>query len=348
MTTRRRVSIAVAAIVVLILAAIATTVLLRRRAAPEEVRLLPDTAAIVYVDLETIRHLTAFKTPVQVQREPEYDAFVRETGFEFERDLDQAAFAIHTDKPGDSRFTEVLNGHFDLQKLAAYLRRVSRKTEHYRDHEIFEFPVENRTLRVVLLGIDMAAISNVDDPAVIRGIVDRHKQIAQPFAGPSIVSRHHRDVPLGSVLWAIARIPSAPAPGGREAGAAKAIPLPGGFSLLVPAESTMVASIRILGAVNARADFVTPSDADAQKFVQQAELFLNLFRSVQQSAQLEGSDPDVKAVFDSLKVEQQKERAIISANIPLGFLKKLFSEGPPLSPSETTPAPEKGSKLKQK
>jgi len=33
-------------------------------------------------------------------RDPEYQKFIEETGFQFERDLDQAAFAIHYRKVG--------------------------------------------------------------------------------------------------------------------------------------------------------------------------------------------------------------------------------------------------------
>jgi hypothetical protein len=340
MTTRTRVSLAISATVILILAAIAATVFFRGHAAPEEVRLLPDAPAVVYVNLKTVRHLTAFKTAVPVQREPEYEEFVRETGFEFERDLNQVAFAIHTGNPRDTRFTEIVNGQYDPQKCSAYLHRISRNVEHYGDRDIYEIVVENRTVRVVLLGVDLVAISNVDDPGVIHGIIDRHKQIAQPFSGPTVVGQHYADVPIGSVVWAIAQIPA----GDSKSPTAKSIPLPGGFDLMIPNASTMVASIRILGSVNARAEFVTQSEADAQQFTQQAGVFLNLFRAVQQSAQLSGSDPDVKAVFDSLKIEQQKERAVISASIPLGFLKKLFSEGPPLAPGDAATTQQQSAK----
>jgi len=350
MTHRTRVSILVSATVVVILAGIITTMLFLRRSAPEEVRLLPDAPAVVYIDLETTRRLTPFKSRMPVQREAQYEEFVRETGFEIERDLDHAAFAIHTGSHGNTRYTEVLNGRYDHAKLSAYLRKLSRNVERYRENDIYEIAVETRTVRVALIGIDLAAISNVDDPSVIHGIVDRLKQIAQPFAGPTIVAEHYREIPLGSLVWAIARIPSAPVAGNpAEKGPApgRTVPLPGGFELLIPTESTMVASVRVLGAANARAEFITASDADAQHFVEQAGTFLNIFRAVQQSTQPKGSDADVKAVFDSLKVEQHNNRAVISASIPLGFLKKIFSEPPQLGtqpeakPAAPAPVPEK-------
>ena len=87
---------------------------------------------------------------------------------------------------------------------AQYLRQHARSAEAYRDVDVFSFPIENRTLRVALLAIDTVAISNVDDPDVIHGIIDRFKKVALPFGGPSLVRDYYRKIPLGSLLWAIA------------------------------------------------------------------------------------------------------------------------------------------------
>ena len=121
---------------------------------------------------------------------------MRETGFSFERDLDEAAMAVHRGSPkasahgaarSDTRYTEVLVGHYDQTKLPQYLHQHARSMEAYRDVDVFSFPIENRTLRVALLAIDTVAISNVDDPGVIHGIIDRFKKVALPFGGPSLV-----------------------------------------------------------------------------------------------------------------------------------------------------------------
>ena len=93
-------------------------------------------------------------------------------------------------------------------KLAQYLRQHSRSVENYRDVDVFAIPIENRTLRVALLAIDTVAVSNVDDPAVVHGIIDRFKKVALPFGGPTLVRTYYPKVPLGSLLWAVARIPA--------------------------------------------------------------------------------------------------------------------------------------------
>src|SRR5512142_133399 len=110
MRSRTRNFIVLAAVAVVI-AAIGIAVYLRKRAAPEPARLLPDSDAVLYFNLKTVRRLTNFGSKPVVQREAEYEDFVRETGFQFERDLDEAAFAVHithrpSAKPGLPETTE--------------------------------------------------------------------------------------------------------------------------------------------------------------------------------------------------------------------------------------------------
>jgi hypothetical protein len=53
-----------------------------------------------------------------------------------------------------------------------------------------------------------------------------------------------------------------------------------------------------------------------------------------------GTDPDVKAFFDSLKVRDEGDRAVLTAVMPLGFLRKMLSASTPDSrgASDTPPA----------
>src|SRR5271157_4956141 len=81
--------------VVLIAAVIALIVTLRKQAPPEAARLLPGADGFFYVNLKWIRTFNATSQLPPVSRDPEYQEFVEETGFQFERDLDQAAFAVH-------------------------------------------------------------------------------------------------------------------------------------------------------------------------------------------------------------------------------------------------------------
>src|ERR1700732_5635710 len=115
--------------VVLVAAALALLVVLRKHAPPEPARLLPGADGFVYVNLKWVRRAHIAGQMPDVPHEAEYEQFIQATGFQFERDLDQAAFAIHypANWPGggtgggapEPRFSEVLVGKVHGQNLAA-------------------------------------------------------------------------------------------------------------------------------------------------------------------------------------------------------------------------------------
>ncbi len=161
----RRNQLWVAVALLVIVGGIVTAILLRKRAAPDAVRLLPDSDAVLYINLEPIRLFTDLGKKPPPDRDPQYEDFVRQTGFEFERDLDKAAFAIHygvanNGKSAETRYSEILQGRFDSAKVGDYLRKLASKVERYQDYDVYIIPVEGRTVRVALLGIDIAAVSN--------------------------------------------------------------------------------------------------------------------------------------------------------------------------------------------
>jgi len=327
-----------------VIAVFLVAIQVRRHSAPEAVRLLPQADAIVYFDVKTVRRLSGQK-PGNTSHDPEYQRLIDATGFEPERDLDEVAVSVHPSSTRETRFSYVFVGHYDFGKVSGYLKQVSRDVERYRDLEIYQIPVENRVVRVALLGLDMAAVSNVDDASVLRGIIDRYKELALPFGGPGLVQDYYKHVPIGSLAWGLMRIPAAPT----DPRAARNLSLPGGIDIFVPSSSTMVASIRFITSLDFKAEFFTRSEEDAKHFVDQAQTFLALFQSIQSSAQLSGSDPDVKAVFSSFRFEQQKDRAILTADIPLGFIKKIFTEPPPqMAPQQEAPVQQPPAKQEKK
>jgi len=338
MRARRRILI-VSLCVLVFIAAVASVVLLRKRAAPEAARLLPEADAVVYVDFATVRNLTAFDQQPLPTLAPDYYEFVKNTGFSFERDLDEAAMAIHrSSAKGATRYTEILVGHYDQIKLAQYLRQHSRSVENYRDVDVFSVPIENRTLRVALLAIDTVAISNVDDTAVIHGIIDRFKKVALPFGGPRLVRNYYPKVPLGSLLWAIARIPSSTL----KPNAAPSFTLPGSLDIGLPSDSDVIVSLRMLTTIHARAEFYTQSEQAARNFTEQTNTFLKIFRGIQASAEpnLKSApyDADVKTVLDSLAITQKGDRVEVLATIPPSFLRKLVNQ-PARNAVQGAPAP---------
>src|SRR5882724_2834182 len=135
----------------LVAAAVALAVVLRKHAPPEPARLLPGADGYFYANLKWIRRANVAGQMPDVPHEPEYEQFIQATGFQFERDLDQAAFAIHyPTRAGPSeppRFTEIFTGKINGEKLRPYLRKLSGPTEDYGSIDIYNIPLNGHTLR---------------------------------------------------------------------------------------------------------------------------------------------------------------------------------------------------------
>jgi hypothetical protein len=339
MRIKRRLPILLGVLVVA--AAVAVVVVLRKHAPPEPARLLPGADGFVYINLKWIRRADIAGQLPPVPHDPEYEQFLEATGFQFERDLDQAAFAIHypsslpevTGQPQASRYSEVFVGKIDGVRLRAYLRKISSAVEADGSVDIYNIPLEGRTLRVAILGPDTVAASNHPDPQVIRGIIARSRKLASPFGGPQLLRQYYKDVPLASLVWTILKVQ----PSGQQLSAN-----PWDFSLLFTKPAVVVASARYLGTVHLRAEAYTDSSDEARHVAQQLQTFLNLFHAAEGTVSAHGPDPDVKQFFSSLKVEQHSNRAVLTAIMPPGFIRKAVAEPPKETP--TTPAGKEQSK----
>jgi hypothetical protein len=111
----------------------------------------------------------------------------------------------------------------------------------------------------------------------------------------------------------------------------------GSWSLLFPKPAVVVVSGRYLRALHLRAEAFTDSDADAQAITEKTAAFLSIFHAAEGSVGAQGMDTDVKTLFDSLKVEQSGDRAILTATVPPGFMRKVLSEGPPETVTPAAP-----------
>jgi|SRR5579864_7549374 len=304
-------------------AAVTIVVQLRKHAPPEPARLLPGADGFLYVNLKWMRRAEMADKLPPVPHDPEYERFIQATGFQFERDLEEAAFAIHYASPatdGERRFSEIFVAHIDSEKLRAYLKTLASSIDTYRVIDIYNIPVENRVLRVAILGVDTVAASNHNDPAVIRGIIDRSRKLASPFGGPALLRQFYKYVPqlpLPSLGWAVFKVNSDMAPAS------------------VASSVTVVASVRYLGAIHFRAEAFAKDEEAADELASQTSTFLNIFRSAEVSVAGQSPDPDFKRAMDSIKIDHKKERAVLTAILPAELIRKLVSEAPAqLSPAK--------------
>jgi hypothetical protein len=313
-------------------AAVAAVVELRKHAPPEPARLLPGGDGFVYIDLKWMRRADIAGHLPTVPHDPEYEQFIQSTGFQFERDLQEAAVAIHYASPetgGETRFSQVLIAKIDGDKLRSYMKSLAASVEEYRSIIIYSIPLQNRTLRVAILGVDAVAASNHPDPLVIRGIIDRSHKLASPFGGPALLRQYYKHVPLASLVWGIFRT------GPKEGAAAPVNQTVYGFTMEKGA--TVVASVRYLGAVHFKAEAFAKSEQSAEQLTTEVNSFLAIFRSAEVSIAGKTPDPDISKALDSLKVEQKKDRAVLTAIVPVELIRKAVSELPAGLPVESSP-----------
>jgi hypothetical protein len=322
--------------VLIVAGAVVLAVQLRKHAPPEPARLLPGADGFLYVDYSWVRK-TNGKPFNPVTHDPEYDQFIQQTGFDYERDLDSVAFAVHypQDWPGggtggkapEPRFSEVFIGRFDTNRCAAYFNRIAKSVERYNSVDIFTIPIYSRTFRIAILGVDTVAASNHDDPAVIRAMVDRSRRLASPFGGPALLRRYYKRVQLASPVWLVAHVdPASP-----EFGAWTNL-LQHSTDFVISASFNPLHLPFRTAALHVRAEAWAGNEEDARAIADKANVFLALFHNAEASVGSPGTDADVKSLFDSLQVKQEDNRAVLLATIPTEVLQKL-AESPEQMPA---------------
>jgi hypothetical protein len=318
----RRTLLVVAAVLVLL----AVAVFLRSKAPPEAARLLPESDGIVYVNLRPIR--TFFRKDLAPpNHDPDYQAFIDATGIDWERDLEQAAIAMHRmDDPngpnGPVAYSMVLVGKMKGQRLRTWLDAHASSRESYGGATIYSIPSERRTVRVSQIGYDMVAISNFPTTEKIHSILDRHRTAALPFAGSTLLSRHYHEIPLLSIAWGMGRI-GLPF---NESGAINIF----GLQLPFQSDSTIIASISpelpLAGALRVRVVDETPSEQAAEAQSSALTNLVTLARGVTEPLADNPSNRALKDLLKTAEVSRSHERVMIKATLPPSFFASLATE----------------------
>ena len=302
--------------VLLIALAVAVVVFLRKHAPPEAARLLPQGDGFVYINL---KHLRRAKVPAklpEVSHDPEYEQFIQATGFQFEDDLDEVAFAIHypTRQQPETRYSEIFIGKLQGQRLRDYLQKIAKSVDSYSSIDIYNIPLEDRVFRVAIIGVDIVAASNLADPHVMEGIIDRSRKLASPFGGPALLRKYYkyvpfteRYVPFASLGWSVFRVDPSAGRGGAG---------PFGMSFLFTKPAVVVASVNHVGTVSFRAEAITDDEDEAKRVTDQVNTFLAISQSAEENVGKAGPDPDIKEIFKSVEVKQHGDRAVLTAKIP--------------------------------
>ena len=313
--------------VLAIVSALAVAVYLWQKAPPEVARLLPESDAILYVDLKPLRTATHFdRNPISPRS---FQPFIDATGILPERDLDAFALALHrlpdpTGPNGPDAFSLVFECRFDRTRLARYLASIATAQETYAGRTIYSVPSQGRIVRVALLGSDLVATSNAPTPEQIHSILDRQRSAANPFAGSALLDARFADVPAFSSAWAIGRIGL---PFAAEDGRISIL----GLELPLTADSPFVASLRYTTHLALRIDQIAPSDAEAARSAQSLNSLLSLVRSIQLAQQptpRTAADSALRDFLNSAIIAQHTDRVTFTGILSETGLKDLTRPEP--------------------
>jgi hypothetical protein len=356
-------------VAVLLLCALGAMLYLRAKAPPEAARLLPESDAIVYINLKAVRTVTHFdQSPID--RSPDFQQFIDATGIVPERDLDSVALALHrmpdpTGPNGPVAYSEVFIGRFDGVRLAQYLHSIATAEETYTGRTIYTIPVgepAGRHLRIAQLGYDVLAASNMPTPEQIHSMLDRSRAGALSTPGSSLLAARYHEVPLLSEAWGIGHIGlpfSADPDGDRDEFKTHPAPAPPtetafisvlGLQLPLRTDTDFVASLRYTaaahvlsgGAVHLRIDEIAPDPDAATATTEALTTLLNVLRGIsleQSSAQPPSpSGSAIQAILNSITLSHHERRVLLNATASLDQLKALTAaHNPTASPLEAPP-----------
>lgn len=320
-----------------VFAAVGVALFLRAKSPPEAARLLPESDAIVYIHLKTLRSATHFdETPVA--RSADFQHFIDATGIVPERDIDSAAFALHRmanprGPNGPVAYSEVFTGRFDGARLDSYLSGMAASKESYAGHAVYTIPVEGRSLRIAQLGWDTVAASNMPTAEQIHSMLDRYRASALGTTGSSLLSAHYSEVPLLAQAWGIGHIglPFS------ENGYIQLF----GMQLPLREDTDLVASLRFTTSAKLRIEETAPDEASAQSTVETMNNLLNIIRGLASAEPPHGgADNALRGILSSVTIEQHGNKATLNATATIDQMKALSTaHDPPELPQPAAPPP---------
>jgi hypothetical protein len=189
--------------------------------APNLLSLLPaDAPVVAYADVGALRGLKSSPLAAALgltlpgpQQDIGYTDFVRDTGFDYTRDLDRVAVVVWPnnlgtlgERPPSGRSLAIADGRFDQQKIAAYALR-SGWEQKDKLHSVYEFsgPPPQQSLFLEFLSADRVALTN--DFALLHNLSNAAAH-ASGTRDPAMQARIERVA--GAPIFAVARTDNLP------------------------------------------------------------------------------------------------------------------------------------------
>lgn len=128
----------------------------------------PDASYVLFADVAEIRNspfaMQLYKWVPPAQIDPEYSRFLRDTGFDYERDLDRVAIAVLKRGSAATVFA-VADGRFDRKKIEAYVAHAGAPLNG-GTNQIFSLPINDSSRNISLAFLRADRIALTDDSNV--------------------------------------------------------------------------------------------------------------------------------------------------------------------------------------
>ena len=142
-----------------------------------------DANAVLFADFEELRRAPfigeLYAWAPKPQTNPDYAQFIKETGFDYERDLDHIAIAV--EKRGqDSTLFAAVDGKFDRERISAYASKNGAVTQN-AGREIFSVPVSGSAQKIsfTFLRNNWIALTDDADLGIYLGASKRRGGVAE-------------------------------------------------------------------------------------------------------------------------------------------------------------------------
>ena len=267
-------------------------------------RLPSENATVLFVDFDTLRHGGVLKllASSKTAEEPDYQTFVRATGFDYQRDLDLAVVSFSSD--GE---LFVIKGRFDWQKLRTYAQAQGGTCE----SRLCRMQGSTPARRISFLSLQpnlMALAVSTDNSAAMR-LVDAKASTVQPLDAP-------RDP-----VWLSIPAESLKAPG----------QLPPGASFFTTALATADKILLSLGPegerLEARLLVTCRSSDDAAALAGQLQHATSLVKEMMAREKQAPNAKDLSGVLTAGVFEQSGRRVLGRWPLPTAFLESLAGGG---------------------
>jgi hypothetical protein len=125
----------------------------------------PEAGAVLFADFDELRRAPFFAQLFAWAPKPQADAdyaeFLKNTGFDYERDLDRLAIAVLR-RSNDSSLFAVADGKFDREKIIAYARKIGSAATN-GSREIFSVSLSGSSRKISFTFLSKKRIALTDD-----------------------------------------------------------------------------------------------------------------------------------------------------------------------------------------